>query len=181
MSKSFDCTFDRLGFSSSFDTERAFLSRLRDPAGDRFLLRDAERSLRGFGCDLRDRLRSRLGDDFRPLLRDADRSRRGGERFRDTERSLRGGERLSLFLDTERSLRGSDDFLERLLSLRGGDLRTFRSLDRLRLSLERLRLSRDRLRLSLTARTLFSLERPRERRTGLLISSFDFSFASFLC
>lgn len=167
MSSSFDCNFDKLGFASSFDNDRCFLSRLLDTegrflGGDRLsLLRDCERSFRA-GGDFLERLRSRLGGDLLLL-------------FREVERSRRIGERLFLLLDTERSRRGGDDFLVRLLSLRGGDFRAFRSRERLRLSLDRLRLSLERLRLSF----VFSVDRPRERRAGFVFSSFDFSFASF--
>lgn len=45
-------------------------------------------------------------------------------RLRETERFLRAGERLSLLRDAERSrFEGKGDFFDRLLSLRGGDLR----------------------------------------------------------
>lgn len=185
MSSNFDCSFDKLGFSSSFDTERFFRSRLLDSerrffTGERLsLLLEAERSRRPAG-DFLDRLRSRLGGDLRPLLFVIERSRRGGERLSrllDTERSLRGGDLLSRLLSDESRLTG-EDFLERLLSRRGGDFLAFLSRERWRLSLERLRLSLERLRLSRTGRE-FSVDRPRERRAGLELSSFDFSFASF--
>jgi hypothetical protein len=208
MSNSFDCSFDKQGFGSSFDTERAFLSRPRETerfflAGERLsLLFEAERSRFVGTADFRDRLRSRRGGDLRrSLFLDTERSRRAGDRLSlplDTDPSRRAGDFLSLLRDTERSLRAGD-FRERLLSLRGGDFLIFRSRERKRRSLdllrlsrdrllrsrvrlllsrERLRLSRERLRLSRTGRE-FSLDRPLERRTGLTVSSFAFSLASF--
>lgn len=170
MSSNFDCNLEIPGLTSSGVTERGlrfFDIEPRFLIGDRLsLLFDTE--LSRLGDLLMERLRSRLGGDFRPL-------------FLEVERFRRAGDLLSRFLETERSRRGGDDFLERLLSRRGGDFLNFLSLERLRLSLDRLRLllSRERLLLSLTVLVSLSFDLPRERRTGLEFSSFGFSLASF--
>lgn len=137
MSRSFDCNFDKFGFSSSFDIELFLRSRLLESErrffnGERLsLLLETDRSRRA-GGDFLDLLRSRRGGDFFALLRDNERSLRAGDLLSlplETERSLRGGDLLSRLLSDE-SRRIGDDFLERLLSLRGGDFLVFLSRER---------------------------------------------------